>query len=215
VRYVVTWNDDHRGRTWVQNATGTLTSAKHDLALVDTVVPYFVTNSFRYPEDLQSRILVGYPHADWTEVATDELSMFDQRGHLREALVEGARKNEPGPDPGCGYTVRQAPVTIPLDGPLLGGGWWIRIGYLSSGPSPVKITAGGMSHATTVRPGLHALYVLAGLDFDSVTISALGTGVTLCTDDVTVGRIAPLVPKGESGKADPIKRDPIDLEDGS
>ncbi|WP_028650671.1 hypothetical protein [Nocardioides halotolerans] len=212
IRYVVTWNSDHRGRTWIQNATGALTSSKQDIALVDTVVPYFVTNSYRYPEDLQSRILVGYPHADWTEVATDDLSMFDDRGQLREAVVEGVRANEPGPDPGCGYTVRQSPVAIPLDGPLLGGGWWVRIGYLSSGPSPVKITAGGMSHATTVQPGLHAMYVLAGLDFDSVTISALGSGVTLCTDDVTVGRIAPLVPKGESGEADKIKRDPIDLE---
>jgi hypothetical protein len=87
-------------------------------------------------------------------------------------------------------------VEIDLDGPLVGGGWWVRIGYLSSGPSPVKISAGGLSHATTVEAGLHAVYVLAGPDFGSVTVSGLAAGVTLCTDDVTVGPIGPLPDEG-------------------
>jgi hypothetical protein len=195
-RYVQTWHSDDRSRTWIGNATHALTTARADVDLVDQPVPNFVTNGYRYPENLESRILVGYPHAHWTEVATDDLHLFDDEGRLRQATVQGVRRAEPGPDPHCGYTVRQSPVEIDLDGPLVGGGWWVRIGYLSSGPSPVKISAGGLSHATTVEAGLHAVYVLAGPDFDSVTVSGLAAGVTLCTDDVTVGPIGPLPDEG-------------------
>ena len=61
----------------------------------------------------------------------------------------------------------------------------MRIGYLSSGTSPVVVTAGDATvRATVVEPGVHALYFQGGDEFDSVEISGLADGVTLCTDDV-------------------------------
>jgi hypothetical protein len=80
---------------------------------------------------------------------------------------------------------------VPLDGPVAYGGWWVRIGYLSSGDSPVSVTVGDATRSTTVRAGVHALYLAGGGRFDRVIIGGLAGGVTLCTDDVTVGRPVP------------------------
>jgi hypothetical protein len=55
----------------------------------------------------------------------------------------------------------------------------------------VRVTAGSATRDTTVRAGVHALYLAGGPQFDSVTIGGLVDGVTLCTDDVTVGRAVP------------------------
>jgi hypothetical protein len=38
---------------------------------------------------------------------------------------------------------------------------------------------------------VHALYFLGGERFDSVRIDGLGEDVTVCTNDVTVGRPVP------------------------
>jgi hypothetical protein len=72
------------------------------------------------------------------------------------------------------------------------GGLWVRIGYLSSGRSPVVVTAGEASYSTVIEPGVHALYFRAGARFEAVSISALAEGVTLCTDDVIVGETEPV-----------------------
>ena len=134
-----------------------------------------------------------------TDVATDHLSVIDDQGRIQPVAVTPVREGEDGPDGRCGWRVQQAPVTIPLDGPVAFDGWWVRIGYLSSGDSPVRVTAGSAVHDTTVRAGVHALYVAGGPRFDSVTIEGLVDGVTLCTDDVTVGRAVPATEQEDDG----------------
>ena len=128
---------------------------------------------------------------DFVDVATDHLDIVDHRGDVVPVVVPDTRRGRPGPKPGCGYRVQSSPVTVRLDGPVVYGGWWVRIGYIASGGSPVTVTAGDASYDTTIEPGLHALYVRGGHQFDRVEISGLTKGVSLCTDDVTVGRPVP------------------------
>jgi hypothetical protein len=85
-------------------------------------------------------------------------------------------------------------VSIPLHGEVAFGGVWVRIGYLSSGRSPVVVSAGDASYSAVIEPGVHALYVAAGDSFDSVEISHLAAGVTMCTDDIVVGKPEPTRP---------------------
>ena len=118
--------------------------------------------------------------------------MLDDAGRVVPALVPATRRALPGPVPSCGYAVGGDAVVVPLDGPLAYGGWWVRIGYLASGDSAVRVTTGDRSIATTVRSGVHALYLKGGGEFDSVTISGLANDVQLCTDDITAGRPEPL-----------------------
>ncbi|WP_155991908.1 hypothetical protein [Nocardioides sp. URHA0032] len=189
--YMTYWHDDDGSRKWFATLVPQLRAATTPIPTVDTVVPYAVTNGVRYPENLQSRVLAGEHALAFTEVATDRLDIVDDHGVVGPAVIPVVRSGKDGPHGRCGWQVQDSPVTIPLDGPVAFGGWWVRIGYLSSGDSAVRVTAGSVSRDTTVRAGVHALYFEGGPQFRSVTIEGLVDGVTLCTDDVTVGRVAP------------------------
>ena len=100
------------------------------------------------------------------------------------------------------FTASNSPLSLSLRGKVDGrvsfGGHWVRIGYLASASSPVVVTAGQASYSTVIQPGVHALYVAAGDDFDSVEISGLASGVTMCTDDVVAG-----IPEPATGEEAP------------
>jgi hypothetical protein len=116
-------------------------------------------------------------------------------------MITPTRAGLPGPREGCGYVAGAEPVSIPLDGPVSFNGLWVRIGYLSSGRSPVVVTAGEASYSAVLEPGVHALYFESAPSFDSIQISTLSPGVTVCTDDVTVGLPRPLTePKASSSR---------------
>lgn len=82
-------------------------------------------------------------------------------------------------------------MTVPLDGPVIGGGWWIRVGYVATGSSPMTVTAGNRSFKVVTESGVHSLFLEPSGDFDSVRLSGLRAGVQLCTNDVTLGTPKP------------------------
>ena len=69
--------------------------------------------------------------------------------------------------------------------------WWIRVGYLGSQDSPVVVTAGSSTVATTVEAGVNSLYVKVEGSFDSIRIDGLDPGTTLCVDKIEVGQPTP------------------------
>ena len=191
--YVTYWSDTMAARPYFQKLLPAITSAKEPIPLVDDVVPGFVMWQLGFPGNLTSHLLIPYAkHIDYQVVATDQLNIVDSTGAVVPVVVTGVRHSLPGPQESCGYAVQREETSIPLDGPVAFGGWWVRIGYLSSGPSPVVVTAGDATYSTVLEPGVHALYFQGGTQFDRVEISGLSSGVTMCTDDVLVGRIRPV-----------------------
>jgi hypothetical protein len=128
----------------------------------------------------------------YPSIVGDELFVFDARGRLRPALITPMRRNVPHEDPGCGYRLEDSSVTIPLDGPVMGGGWWVRLGYLADGQSAVTVTAGERVHEGAIKRGLHSLYFRADGRFDEIRLSGLENGTSLCTNDVTLGLPEPV-----------------------
>ena len=189
--YMSYWHDDVRGEQWFDALVPQLRSSTTPIPVVDAIVPYFVTNGVRYPENLQSRVLAGETVLAYTRVATDRLSMIDDQGRIVPVAVPPVRQARTGPDGKCGWKVQSGSLTIPLTGPVAYGGWWVRIGYLGSADSAVRVSAGSVTRDTTVRAGVHALYFEGGPQFRSITIGGLDPGVTLCTNDITVGRAIP------------------------
>jgi hypothetical protein len=189
--YMTYWHADRTTEQWFATLVPQLRAATTPIPVIDDIVPTFVTNGARYPENLQSRVLAGETSLAFTEVATDRVEMIDDSGRIVPAAIAPTRSAVDGPHGRCGWKVQQAPVEIRLDGPVAYGGWWVRIGYLGSADSPVRITTGSVTRDTTVRAGVHALYLEGGPQFDSITIGGLAPGVTLCTNDVTVGRAVP------------------------
>ncbi len=191
--YVTYWSDTMKARPYFDRLLPTVQAAKEPIPLVDTAVPGFVMWELGYPGNLFSHILLPYSsHTDYRVVATDELNIVDSTGVVVPAVVTGVRHSLPGPRKSCGYALRGDARSIPLDGPVAFGGWWVRMGYLSSETSPVVVTAGDATYSTVLKAGVHALYFRGGGQFNSIELSGLRPGVTMCTDDVLVGRIRPV-----------------------
>ncbi len=191
VQYVTHWKDTMPGKPYFTALLDGITSADDPVPLVDDAVPTTIMWPLGYPENLLSHLLVHYSDdVDFVDVSTDHLNVVDGDGNVLPAQVTFVRGALPGPTD-CGYSVEQDAVTVPLNDAVAYGGWWVRIGYLSSGRSPVVVTAGASTYSTVVEPGVHALYFHGGDEFSSVVISGLADGVRLCTDDVIVGHPAP------------------------
>ena len=67
----------------------------------------------------------------------------------------------------------------------------MKIGYLATASSDVTVTAGSARVPTSVRRGLGELFVRTDSAFDSVTLTGLEPGVTLCVDSIEVGTAVP------------------------
>jgi hypothetical protein len=192
VQYVWHWRTTMPGKPYFTTLLGSIRAAEAPVPLVDEAVPNTIMWPLGYPENLLSHLLVHYrDDVRFVDVSTDHLNVVDDTGQVVPAQISNVRRALPGPRAGCGYGVERKARTLPLDGPVAFGGWWVRIGYLSSARSPVVVTAGSNSYSTVIEPGVHALYFHAGDEFDSVGISGLAEGVRLCTDDVTVGHPVP------------------------
>jgi hypothetical protein len=123
---------------------------------------------------------------DWSA----HLATVADDGTLRQAVVKRATVAR-HPGNGCGWRVAEAGRTVRLPRGTFAWPWWVRIGYLSSSASPLRVTAGGDEVTAEVEPGLGTLFVRVDGAFDSVRLDGLEPGASLCVDRVEVGSIVP------------------------
>ncbi|MEZ5095192.1 MAG: hypothetical protein R2731_03165 [Nocardioides sp.] len=106
------------------------------------------------------------------------------RGHPGRALD--------GPGVGCGYVLeRHQPTVIPLDGPVIGGGWWIRMGYASPRDFEVTVRLGSTAHTMRLPRGFHTVYYRADGEYDSVEVDNAEAGATACINELVLGLPGP------------------------
>jgi hypothetical protein len=186
LQYARHWQTANPGRGYFAAVDKSLAKRSAPVPLADLAVPNTLMWGFRYPENTYSRVLKVYrDRTRYPSITSDHLYVFDRRGNLRPALITSLRVAQP--HAGCGYQMDGSDVAIPLDAPVTGGGWWVRIGYLAKGSGTMKVTAGRDVHRAQVESGLHSLYFRAAGDFRKIWLSDLTPGVKLCTNDVTLG----------------------------
>ena len=192
-RYVDLWQSRNPTEAYIAEVRHSLADAGHKpVPLVDTGIPQTLLWAFRYPENTYSHVL--RPFADETSYprsAVDRLYMFDDRGRLSPVVIPPTRKMVP--NVGCGYPLEGKQTTIPLDGPVIGGGWWIQIGYASPRPVSLRVEAGDDVHDLDLPRGLHNAFVQASGEFQEVTVSRYPRGSHLCVVDLTLGVPVPAV----------------------
>ena len=194
LQYALHWQDGRQSRQYFANVEQGLNAEDAPVPLVDVPVPDYMLWGLNYPENATSHVLRAYSDmTSFPSVATDRLFIIATNGEVAPVVLSSVRDAVPGPARKCGYRVADSAVRIPLNGPVQGGGWWVRIGYLSSGDSPVEVTAGTRVHDTEVRRGVHSLYFATGTAVRSIAISGLRNGVTMCTDEVTLGLPQPFL----------------------
>lgn len=189
VQYAGHWRSKNPAPAYFDNVEADLAARGDPVPLADLAVPQYIMWGFRFPENTYSHVFEPFDgRARYPSLSTDRLFVFDGKGMLRPAVISPMRRNVPADDQGCGYRLEDGEsISIPLDAPVIGGGWWVRLGYLADGEGTVTVTAGERVHEAKVRKGLHAMFFRADGEFRHIRLSGLDNGTSLCTDDVTLG----------------------------
>ncbi|HSR26746.1 MAG TPA: hypothetical protein VLW53_24570 [Candidatus Eisenbacteria bacterium] len=187
-QYVTHWQSARQSRSYFAAVDRDLRWRQTRVPMVDASVPDYLMWAFGYPDNTYSHMLRMFSaHTRYPKISADSLYMIDLKGRVKPVVIPAVRRNLPGPDGACGYRLGAASTTIPLNGPVIGGGWWLRIGYYSDAATPVTITFGEQTYKTALEKGLHSLYLEASGQFSLVTISGLQGTTSGCTNDVTLG----------------------------
>ncbi len=194
VRYVDLWQDRNPSKQYFSTARSTLAAAPDKpVPLVDLGIPQTLLWAYRYPENTYSHVFrdldaqTAYPRS-----SLDRLYAFDDTGHLSPVSIPPTRRQLGGS--GCGFPLRGETTTIPLDGPVIGGGWWLQVSYASPREVSLHLQAGDEGHDLTLPDGLHNAFVVAAGDFDQVVLSDYPPGTGLCVTALTLGLPAPTPP---------------------
>jgi len=190
VSYVEYWHHDNAGRAYVKNLQGDLADLQGSVDLPSQTLPTSVMPEYTKPANASEVFLPIVATGVRFPQQTDKLMIIDDQGHVDPAVIVPAVSSEPGRVPGCGWKVTER-TTIPLTAPTFDWVWWIRIGYLASRDSAVRVTAGSVSVRAHVQRGLNSLFVKVPTSFSSVTLDDLGPGVVVCVDSIDVGDPAP------------------------
>jgi hypothetical protein len=188
--YTGYWHRDNASQSYLHRLGADL-AAEGAVDLVDAKVPDDVMSHLAFPNNTVRRMTrllsdrVSYPET------TSRLGAVAADGSLRAADIARGTVSRPGPRGDCGWPVGDGGRTIPLQGRAFDYDWWLRIGYLSSSGSPVRVRAGSSQLMAQVYAGLHSLYVHVRGGFDAVRIEGLDPGVTLCVDTIQVGTPVP------------------------
>ena len=88
--------------------------------------------------------------------------------------------------------LRDTPVSMPLDGPLLPADWTAEINYLANGDGSIVLSLPvGPETKVTVKPGLNRVYVRLSGAGDVITVRATTAALAVCLASGPVGYLAP------------------------
>ncbi|HEY0952601.1 hypothetical protein [Nocardioides sp.] len=156
--------------------------------LVDDHLPGYV---FSGPEGVHSIALSQYgDRVRFPTVLQDEFYVVDQSGHLVEPDLDVARRSGPPPRAGgcTGHLVDGGTRgVIPLDGPVFGAVWRLRIEYTASTATPVRITRGEATTEASLLDGTHLIELSGAGQYESIGVAPTDPGAQVCVHEVEVG----------------------------
>lgn len=192
--YARVWHTNHPGASFFSNTLSSVEGvARVDLA--NQFLPITLTGAFGPPANATEVLLPLLDPDLKFPTQTDQLHVLDEYGRVVLADLEEGTTSVPGPTPGCGWAVTGAGRRVPLKGPVIGVSWWVRLDYLSSQDTGLRLRAGRTDARLNLRRGLGTVYVLAQGPFNDIALDDLDPGVTLCVDALVVGN--PVAPTTE------------------
>lgn len=195
VRWVDVWQQRNPTRAYLDHVETALTTADRPVPLVDAGVPQNLLWSFRYPENTYSHLFRPWAgDMAFPRHVVDDLYLFDDAGDLAPARLDPARQMERPRGHGCPYRLSGAAVRVPLDGPVIGTGWWITVDYETDTETPLRLVAGDQTHEVTLPAGEHTAWFQASGTFRSVVIDSFPEGSDLCVRALALGSPVPAPP---------------------
>lgn len=192
--FLASWRDNPT-KSYLQTTRASLAAARaaSSAPLLDQEVDPLILQRVAWPENLLSHMFALIADRPEFAAATDELRMLDMSGRLLGAKVTWVRTIRPGPVPTCGYLAQtDAPVRMPLDGPLLPSDWTAEINYLANSDGTILLQLDeGTETRVAVRPGLNRVFVRLPGAGDGITVRAQTAALSVCLASGPVGYVAP------------------------
>jgi hypothetical protein len=194
VAFTTSWRNNPT-RSYVGNVLASLATANATTKapLLDQEVDPLILQRFAWPDNLFSHVFALVRDRPEFSTSTTNLRTFDRKGHLVDAQVTWVRHTLAGPKPQCGYLVQpDAPVRMPLDGPMLPTEWTAEINYLANSDGSMTFAlSDGDSTRVPVHPGLNRVFVRLSGAGDAVLASANTSALSVCLASGPVGYVAP------------------------
>ncbi len=194
VTFTRIWRDNPT-RHYLQTAQASLAlaNATSNAPMLDQEVDPLVLQRVAAPENLASHMFALVRDRPEFSSNTTDLRMLDMTGRLLPAQVTWVRSIRPGPDPRCGYFLQpDAPVRMPLDGPLLPSDWTAEINYLANNDGTITLSlTEGVESKVKVRPGLNRVFVRLSGAGDAILARADTSALSVCLASGPVGYVAP------------------------
>jgi hypothetical protein len=193
--FLTSWRDNPT-QAYLRTAQASLAAAHNasDAPMLDQEVDPMILQRVAWPENLVSHMFALVVDRPEFAGATTELRMLDMTGRLVDAKVTWVRTIRPGPTPQCGYLAQpDAPVTMPLDGPLLPSEWTTELNYLANTDGSMTMALNeGPETKVPVHPGLNRVYVRLSGAGDTITVRAQTAALSVCLASGPVGYLAPV-----------------------
>jgi hypothetical protein len=177
-------------RSFFEHFVESVAEHRQPVDLVDRWSPGYV---YSFGPDSAYSVLLS-PYGDLTRVPAvvqDEFYVLDDAGRLVHPgldVVRRAKKTKPAEH--CpGYLIDGGGGTIPLDGPVLGFVWRLRMAYTASQTSPGTVSFGGAEQDVTFDSGRHVMEMGASAPetWGEVTVDGLDPGAEVCVTQTLVG----------------------------
>lgn len=191
--FLTSWQDNPT-KSYLHNAVRSLAEAKASSAapLLDQEVDPLILQRVVGPENLASHMFALIRERPEFGRYTDRLRMLDTTGRVVDADVTWVRRTLPG-SPQCGYFVQSdAPVQVPLDGPLLPSEWTAEINYLANTEGSIVMSLPvGPETRVAVKPGLNKVFVRLSGAGDLIAVRTSTAALAVCIASGPVGHLAP------------------------
>ena len=164
--------------------------AGHDppVDMVPSTVPLFMMT---LPASAYEQSLAQYSdQIRFPTVVQDDFYVADDDGQLVRPDLAVARSAVTPAPADCGYPVR-TDRTVPLDGPVFGFGWRLRVEYTADADTTATVSIGsgdtGVDTKVDLLAGEHVLEMPGDAQYDSVRFSGVDPASELCVSSLVVG----------------------------
>lgn len=160
---------------------------------LDLTVPPWIWAPLAYPTNTYSHVFAPLTdRMDIREVTTDDTWLVAPDGRFQRVELTPVRHEQHAPSPttGCVGQVTSTRQAWPLDGPVVGFGWFLEVTYDADAPTTLTVEVAGLGYDIEVGAGSHTLLMpAAGDEYDSVTLSVADTEADVCLRGLRVGTL--------------------------
>jgi hypothetical protein len=186
--YVHNWQQHNHTEAYFDNVrTTTALAEDKPLPVVDGSLPIDLLWAFGYPENTYSHVFRAFDtELTYPDQSIDRLFVVDGIGRVVPAQIPRTRYMVGASN--CGYVLKRAvPTTIPLNGPVIGGGWWIKMTYGAPQAFDAMIGMGDQQTPMHFPAGDHTAYFRADGSYSTVVVDNTPSGARTCITSLSLG----------------------------